>query len=567
MKKELLITILLCLTILAFGAYGCFRIAVSGLSMPRVYIGDVNVGMMTESEIIGLLSHYKTSSPIVTFIVDDSKSVSELIEASWDASTSARQAMLYGRKGNLWNQLREQLNLLRSTEEVTPSVVYDPEVLEERILRVKDELNTEGQKAYFEIVGDEIIFHQGTDGVIVDEADLKEKIHASFMHHGEKKILPKMIGVNMKIDEDRVTKNRETITRAVSTSRKILADPGFEMTLDKNQIAKLVGTSDNLDTDELRALYDVIAPKITMEPRNASFSFENDRVVELTPERMGQSLEIDKFAQSIRRLIYEGVESDRLVLLTVEPEIRLEDINNLGIKEMIGQGKSTFRGSIPSRIFNIDLSSKRISGVIVPAGEVFSFNKTVGEISKATGYQSAYIISGGRTVLGDGGGVCQVSTTVFRAALSAGLSIVERRPHAYRVSYYEQDSAPGLDASIFYPTADLKFRNDTDNNILIQTEVDAKDLSMKVSIFGVDDGREVSISKSRITKQSSPPEDLYVDDPTMKKGQKKQIDFRAYGANVAFDYVVKRNGDTLSDRTFYSNYQPWRAIFLIGTAD
>ena len=207
-----------------------------------------------------------------------------------------------------------------------------------------------------------------------------------------------------------------------------------------------------------------------------------------------------------------------------------------------------------------------MNGTLVAPGEEFSFVKSVGDITRTTGYQTAYIISQGRTVLGDGGGVCQVSTTTFRASLDAGLPITERKAHSYRVGYYEQDSPPGIDATVFYPTADLKFLNDTGNYILIQEEVDTKKMSMKVSIYGTSDGRKSSVSKPRISNQSSPPASMYVDDPTLPAGTTKQIDWSAFGAKVAFDYKVERNGESIYEKTFVSNYQPWQAVYLRGTA-
>jgi vancomycin resistance protein YoaR len=171
----------------------------------------------------------------------------------------------------------------------------------------------------------------------------------------------------------------------------------------------------------------------------------------------------------------------------------------------------------------------------------------------------------GKTVLGDGGGVCQVSTTLFRAVLSAGLPVVERRAHAYRVGYYEQGFGPGLDATVYSPTTDFKFKNNTDAYLLIQTEIDLNNLALTFEIYGTDDGRIATTSKPVITSQSSPAEDLYVDDPTLKAGVIKQIEHRAYGAKVIFDYKVIRNGEELINQKFVSNYRSWQAVYLRGT--
>ncbi len=211
-------------------------------------------------------------------------------------------------------------------------------------------------------------------------------------------------------------------------------------------------------------------------------------------------------------------------IITLKPEVTNEEANNLGITEKIGEGTSHFAGSIANRIYNLTLAATRLNGILIKPGEVFSFNKALGDVSVFTGYKQAYVIQNGRTVLGDGGGVCQVSTTLFRAILNAGLPVVERNQHAYRVSYYEQDSGPGIDAAIYTPTLDLKFKNDTGNYILIQAYVNPDEYKLTFELYGTKDGREVFIGKPVILSQSPAPEPLYQDDPTLPKGVIKQID-------------------------------------------
>ena len=161
--------------------------------------------------------------------------------------------------------------------------------------------------------------------------------------------------------------------------------------------------------------------------------------------------------------------------------------------------------------------------------------------------------------------MCQVSTTLFRAILAAGVPIEERTAHAYRVHYYEKDSQPGFDATIFTPEVDLKFKNDTPAYILIQTTVDEARNKLTFELYGAGDGRKVEISKSRVWDVTPPPPALYQDDPTLSKGVVKQVDWAAWGAKAAFDWKVTRGADVLQERTFYSNYRPWQAVFLKGT--
>ncbi|MFS8158712.1 MAG: VanW family protein, partial [Candidatus Roizmanbacteria bacterium] len=173
----------------------------------------------------------------------------------------------------------------------------------------------------------------------------------------------------------------------------------------------------------------------------------------------------------------------------------------------------------------------------------------------------------GRTVLGDGGGICQISTTLFRAALNAGLPIISRKAHAYRVGYYENDSKPGMDATVFAPSVDFKVKNDTGHYILIQTIIDPKKTSVLFEFYGQKDGRKVTLSPIKVWDVSPPPEPRFEDDPTLPRGTKKQVDFAAKGGKSSFTYKVEKNGEILQDRTFYSSYRPWQAVFLVGTKD
>jgi len=304
------------------------------------------------------------------------------------------------------------------------------------------------------------------------------------------------------------------------------------------------------------------------------FTFENNRVTAFKPSVNGHQIDTTALNNQLLSKALTVISSQKGMVIIIplqirilEPKITTDKANNLGIKELIGEGHSLFYHSIPTRIHNIALGASRINGILVAPGEVFSFDKALGDVSAFTGYQQAYIIQNGKTVLGDGGGICQVSTTFFRALLNAGLPIVERHAHAYRVGYYEQDSPPGIDATIFVPSVDLKFKNDTGNYILIQSQIDLNNLSLAFYLYGTKDGRQVTMTKPVITNQTPPPPDLYQDDPTLPKGEIKQTDFAAWGANVYFTRTVTKNGKEIIYDKFVSNYQPWQAIYLKGTKE
>ncbi len=324
---------------------------------------------------------------------------------------------------------------------------------------------------------------------------------------------------------------------------------------------------------KLNTLIEPIREKVSVDPVNALFNFKDGKVTAFKPSSDGKSIDDDLLHKDLNSSIpslFRPTSKPLAISIPVKiikPTQTTEKVNNLGIKELVSSGTSLFQHSIETRIFNVTLAASRLNGVLVAPGETFSFDKALGDVSAFTGYKQAYVIQDGKTVLGDGGGVCQVSTTLFRAILNAGLPIVERHAHAYRVGYYEEDSPPGLDATVYVPSVDLKFKNDTKNYILIQSSVDPYELRLTFNLYGAKDGRQVSMTKPVVTNQTPAPPDVYQDDPTLPKGVIKQIDFAAAGATATFSRTVTKDGKTIIADTYVSNYQPWQAIYLRGTKD
>lgn len=324
-----------------------------------------------------------------------------------------------------------------------------------------------------------------------------------------------------------------------------------------------------IDKNKLAAYLQNLSDKINQQPQDAKFSVETSqsqevKVKEFKPGQEGKKLDISQTSQLLTQALISGSSTNiNLPVEIIKPQTQTGDVNNFGIKELVGRGVSNFTGSIENRIYNLSLAASRINGTLIPPGGTFSFNKTVGDISGASGYKPAYVIKSGRTVLDDGGGVCQVSTTVFRAALNSGLPITDRTAHAYRVGYYEQGFAPGLDATVFSPSVDFKFKNDTRSHILIQAKVQGK--SLYIDLYGTKDGRVASITTPKITSQTPPPPEIRQEDPTLPKGVVKQVDWAAWGANVSFSRTVTRDGEIILSDNWRSNYRPWQAIYLVGT--
>lgn len=326
-----------------------------------------------------------------------------------------------------------------------------------------------------------------------------------------------------------------------------------------------------LEMEALDKFVDGIAASINQERTDARIVFEGGKVREFTPAVDGRLLDATLTKKAISQAVsVENVADVGNIVINLpvkinRAKIESAEIASLGIRELVGSGVSYFAGSIPNRVYNITLAAKRISGTLLAPGETFSFNKIVGEISGATGYRQAYVISAGRTVLDDGGGVCQVSTTIFRAALNAGLPIVARTAHAYRVAYYEQRGfKPGFDATVWAPAVDLAFKNDTDHHLLVQAVVDPANAKLQVDIYGTTDGRRVEITEPALSNFKAAPEDRYQEDPQLPKGTVKQVDFKAAGVTSVFGRKVYKGNQLVIDETFKSIFRPWQAVYLVG---
>ncbi|MDP3758514.1 MAG: VanW family protein, partial [Candidatus Daviesbacteria bacterium] len=412
---------------------------------------------------------------------------------------------------------------------------------------------------------------ESVDGLALDKT-ATEQLITDFLLTGKLKSQLPLKVIPPKITTNHVIRAKKILEAVMNEPIKLTFDQ-YSWDLEAKQLLTLLDLTkgDNLllDKDQAYVYLKKIAAEIDQEVQEGLFEFNptTKRVSAFKPSQEGRKLDTDTTFQLLVNALDNppagGSKIINLPVAKILPKIQTADVNSLGIQELLGRGISNFTGSIPNRIYNINLAASKINGVLVPPGETFSFNQAVGDITAATGFKQAYVIKEGRTVLDDGGGVCQDSTTLFRAVLNAGLPVIKRTAHAYRVGYYEQGFPPGLDATVFYPSVDFQFKNDTPAHILIQAYTSG--ITLYVDLYGTPDGRTVYLTKPIVTNQIPPPPDLRQDDPTLPKGTVKQVDWAAWGATVTFKRTVVRNGQELINETWRSNYKPWQAIYLVGT--
>ena len=329
-----------------------------------------------------------------------------------------------------------------------------------------------------------------------------------------------------------------------------------ELVKERNQ-AKLTIKEESLKS----YLQEKINSEIESEFQEAKFVVENGKVKEFTSGKEGQKINIGIVLKAIQEALFNGGERKiQLVTEVVQPELTLDKVNNFGIKELLGVGKTNFKGSPVNRRKNIAVGAAAFNGILIAPNEEVSTITRLKPIDASNGYVPELVIKGNRTVPEFGGGLCQVSTTFFRAVLESGLPVLERSAHAYRVSYYEPPV--GIDATIYDPAPDFRFLNDTANYILVQTRIEGDILIFE--FWGTKDGRVAKRTDPQVFNFKSPPAPKLIETLTLPVGQKKCTEKAHAGADALFKYTVTYPDGNVKDQEFRSRYKPWGEVCMIG---
>ncbi len=542
----------------------------------NIFVGGINLsGQTIENATTLLTQNTKIPEKIKLKTQNQSQEINTKdIDLSYDFGESAKRAFIYGRSGNPVYDTAQQIHLLNNPVNFGLTTKFNEDKLNKLISIIDGQNSTEGVAPSVRLIQNRIQINKGVMGSEVDELALRAIIghNLSFGITDDIEIPIKKVDNTLTDEEAARFKSRAESYIDKKLNIKFESQTGvyIDFNYTTADFIKLLNPKGGFSEEGVLKEINKIASKVNREPQNPKFNFNDGKVSEFLPSLDGIKLDNDKLkdemVDSLNKLesSSEKVVTINIPVTKTPPDITTDRINDLGIKELIGRGSSTYFHSIPGRVHNVSLAASRINGILVKPGETFSFNEALGDVSAFTGYEQAYIISGGKTILGDGGGVCQVSTTLFRALLNAGMPIVERTGHAYRVGYYEQNSPPGMDATVYGPAPDLKFTNDTANYILIEASADPKHYSLVFELYGTRDGRVVEMTKPIVSNVTPAPEDRYQDEPALPTGTVKQIDFKAAGAKVVFNYKVIKAGGEIYKKTFISNYRPWQAVFLRG---
>jgi len=428
---------------------------------------------------------------------------------TFDNEATAKAAWQTSHNQNLWLELKQQISLIFIPQNLNISYQFDQAKLDAFMQDNLADLETPAKNATlkYQPATDDFSLVPSQDGQIFDRENLKNQIKQRVISFDQKPIILYQIIQKPILFSDI---NDMAATRAKNIldmtpyllqygnaswpiEKSVLVDwLNFEPDPKSSQTMEVA-----ISQEAIKDFLAQLAPSINQEPINATLTLKDNRVQTFMRSQKGTELDIDQSAKEISQDILVGEKVINLQVDEKEPQITTETIDTLGITDLIGVGTSTFTGSTKNRIYNIGIGAEKINGVVVDPGQEFSIVETLGEIDASTGYRPELVIKNNQTIPEYGGGLCQVSTTLFRAAIYSGLKVTERYPHAFPVHYYNPQ---GFDATIYPPHPDMRFINDTPNHILIQSKIKGNVLTFE--IYGTADGRQVKVDGPIILSSS-----------------------------------------------------------------
>jgi vancomycin resistance protein YoaR len=564
------------LFVLALGLF-VFRTLYSDRIYPAIVVGDVPVGGLTAQQAEARITDRaaELEQGTVTFSYGGKTWTPTLSElgATVEVERSVRQALSLGRNDDAASRFAFTGEILRGDQVVSLRTRVDQSVLNAWFDRVDGDLGQPAVNAQITVNGTDVSISPDATGVVVDREAATETILGTLTNlepvSGE---LPTLVdqpeirvadleavrsdvqealsspvrvqfeGRAWRIDADTLSQYL-TVTTTYEDGR-----PGADLVIDQ----KALGSA-------LRAQF---AGEINRSPVDARVAWsDTDGLIALDPSTDGITLRASEFARVVSESFLNGHEPVDIPVVVTKPEIDANNLEALQINTRLGRGDSNFEGGSEARDTNIEVGVGLLNGTLVRPGEIFSFNGAIGEITADKGYVEASVVVAERTGKDIGGGICQVSTTVFRAALLAGMPIEEWHPHTYRIQGYERDGwGPGYDASILQlgpdtsTWGDFKFQNITDGWLLVEAWTAYPHVI--VNIYGKDMGTTVEITDRFQNEVTSEYEDVEVVKEDLPSGTIQQTEWPMQGYEAAFVRVMKdKDGNVIAEREFYTHFK------------
>ncbi len=505
----------------------------------------------------------------------------------FDATASAEAAANVGRTFNVFQNIADQVGAAQTGVDLPPISILDQRIAHQYLQDLATKINRPVTEASLQVNGLDVIAQPGKPGrsLNVDATLVYLSLQMKFFRDGEIPLTiteqaPEIGDASAQAD---VARQLLSAPLTLSLPDMHTGDPGpwqiqpVELaSILKVGRAKVNGKIQyalQLDRDALQIRLEEIAKNVNRDAENARFTFNDDtKQLDLIQSSIvGLNMDVPGSISQIETAIAQGQQNVMLKVTAEQPKVGDQSTaQELHITENTQTYTSYFRGSSAARLQNIKAAASKFHGLLIAPGEVFSMGKYVGDISLDNGFAEALIIYNGQTIVGVGGGVCQVSSTLFRTVFLAGLPVNERHPHAYRVYYYEQTAAgidpnwAGLDATVYFPLVDFKFTNDSASWILMETYFNPVDYSLTWKLYSTKDGRTVDWQTTGPTNPVPALAPVIRENPDLKEGEIKHVDYAAQGADVTVNRIVTRDGKILFVDKFVTQYQPWADVCEYG---
>jgi len=592
----LLVTIFLSLLIILAGVIFLYDLHYKNKVFDGVRIGELSLAGKTQEQTKvlvqaktdkladqGIEFYFKDKSYLLEPIISAGES-SGLAYELWQFEPASIADELYhlGRSGSWWQNTKARINLFIFGSSGSIGYQFKEEETRSELQKKFRPFESPGKDASLVWKNGEFKISEEESGWVFDYQSALDKLKMDLAAIADNKI-----ELNLRVDQPAVTKTEAEFLRGPAKEIIRLAPvtlvferPDYyqgrkkfmqtEWPINQEQLKNWLkikkdsaGIYLGINQEVAGEFLKKIAEAIDTPAQDARFEIKDGRVSEWQSSTDGFVLNIEESGNQIEKLlIAEKAQKINLVLSVDKSKITNNNVNDLGIQQLIGLGESNFSGSPKNRRHNISVGAESLNGLLVKPGEEFSLLAALGEINGETGYKPELVIKGDETIAEYGGGLCQISTTMFRLAINAGLPITQRRNHSYRVGYYEP---AGTDATIYSPWPDLKFVNDTGNYLLLQTRIEGDNLIFE--FWGTSDARTVETTKPVIYNITAPGEPKYMETGKLPVGEKKKIETAHSGADTYFKRTVswpETSGKETLEETWQAHYIPWREVWLVG---
>jgi vancomycin resistance protein YoaR len=545
---------------------------------PAVTVADVPVGgMPIQLAAVALADRAEAieSSPI-TFVHEDRSWTATLrdVGVSIDENEALSRAVAFGREDSAFRRLRSVAALARSGEQLAMPISLDYQQLDRWFDEIDRGLGTPPRNASVEIQGSNVVILPEVDGIVVDRDRARSEVESQLLDLAPIEADLPVVTKIATIRAADLEPARDLFLHAMATPVQVTSAGGL-WTLPATDLAQFLrqdvvfgeggapAVQLGLDREKLATwLEERLGAAVETEPVDAEVGWNGERLISVEPSVDGVRLDAAKLADLVEGSFFGSGGTVEAPVTHVKPTIDSENLDKLGITTFLGSGQSNYSGSSDGRSTNVAVGASLLNGTLIPPWGEFSFNESIGWIDEEKGFVEAQVIDGEKIGQDVGGGICQVSTTVFRAAYLAGLPITEWWPHRFRIGFYEYDGwEPGLDASILQPTedpatwADFKFENPSSHWMLVESWTDG--VNVVVNIYGADLGYKVESTGPTWgdKTQMLPPQEVV--DEELDPGTVTLAQVAGIGEELSHYRVVRdRNGELLWERSFYTKYFP-----------